>query len=191
VHRRQLQLLQWRSPERRWALKYPNHVLAMDAILKVYPDASFVMTHRDPVQTLASIAKLTLTLRGTRYAHVDAARVGRQMLRFVRCHIDRILAFCRSPAGQRVVHVDYYRVIDDPATVMSEVHAGLGIDSPRSVRDAVARWRASNPKNARGSNPYSLQQFSIDPDEAAALYGDYMRFFDIPREQEGVRSARS
>jgi hypothetical protein len=66
VHRRQLQLLQWRSPTRRWALKYPNHVLAMDPILEVYPDACFVMTHRDPVQTLASIATLTWTLRGTR-----------------------------------------------------------------------------------------------------------------------------
>jgi hypothetical protein len=72
---------------------------------------------------------------------------------------------------------------------MSEVHAGLGINTPETVRDAVTRWRGSNPKNARGSNPYSLQQFSIDPDEAAALYKDYMQYFDIPREQDGVRRA--
>ncbi|TAL02512.1 MAG: sulfotransferase, partial [Rhodospirillaceae bacterium] len=44
AHKRQLQLLQWRKPRQRWALKYPNHVIAMDNILAVYPDARFVMT---------------------------------------------------------------------------------------------------------------------------------------------------
>ncbi len=187
VHKRQLQLLQWRLPQPRWAVKYPNHVLAMDAILNVYPDARFVMTHRDPVQTLASIAKMTLTLRGTRYDSVDPRRVGRQMLHFVRRHIDRIMAFCQSPQGNRVTHVDYYRLVDNPSAVMTEVHAGLGIDSPAAVRAAVASWREKNPKNARGANPYSVEQFGINPDEAAQLYSDYMRYFDIPREQEGLK----
>jgi hypothetical protein len=187
VHKRQLQLLQWRMRQPRWAVKYPNHVLAMDAILAVYPDARFVMTHRDPVQTLASISKMTLTLRGTRYDAVDPKRVGRQMLHFVRRHIDRIMAFCKSPQGERVTHVDYYRVLDNPAAVMMEVHAGLGIDSPQEVRTAVADWRNSNPKNARGANPYSVEQFGINPHEAAELFSDYMRYFDIPRESDGLK----
>lgn len=187
VHKRQLQLLQWRMQQPRWAVKYPNHVLAMDSILEVYPDARFVMTHRDPVQTLASISKMSFTLRGTRYDSVDAKRVSRQMLHFVRRHIDRIMAFCKSPQGNRVTHVDYYRVVDNPAAVMTEVHAGLGIDSPQAVRDAVASWRTNNPKNARGANAYSGEQFGINPDEAAELFSDYMRHFDIPREQEGLK----
>jgi Sulfotransferase family len=187
VHKRQLQLLQWRMKQPRWAVKYPNHVIAMDAILQVYPDARFVMTHRDPVQTLASISKMTLTLRGTRYEKVDPKRVGRQMLDFVRHHIDRIMAFCKSPAGRRVTHVDYYRVVADPAAVMADVHAALGIDSPEEVRAAVADWRRRNPQGARGSNPYTLEQFGLHPDEVAERYSDYMRHFDIPREQEGLK----
>jgi hypothetical protein len=187
VHKRQLQLLQWRMQQPRWALKYPNHVLAMDAILQVYPDARFVMTHRDPVQVLASISKMTLTLRGTRYETVDPQHVGRQMLDFIRHHIDRIMSFCKSPHGSRVTHVDYYRVVDNPATVMTEVHAALGVDSPDQVRAAVADWRQRNPKGARGSNPYTLEQFGLDPDEVADRFSDYMRHFDIPREQEGLR----
>jgi len=187
VHKRQLQLLQWRMQRPRWAVKYPNHVIAMDAILQVYPDARFVMTHRDPVQTLASISKMTLTLRGTRYEKVDPKRVGRQMLDFVRHHIDRIMAFCKSPAGRRITHVDYYRVVADPAAVMADVHAALEIDSPQEVRAAVADWRRRNPQGARGSNPYTLEQFGLNPDEVAERYGDYMRHFDIPREQEGLK----
>jgi len=189
AHKRQLQLLQWRMKEPRWAVKYPNHVLAMGAIVNVHPTARFVMTHRDPVQTLASISKMTLTLRSIRYDKVDPHRVGRQMLDFVRRHIDRIMEFCASDHGARIVHVDYYRVVDDPSSVMTEVHAGLGIESPPEVREAVADWRQRNPKGARGSNPYALEQFGLKPDEVAEQFQDYMRHFDIPREQEGLSRA--
>jgi hypothetical protein len=187
IHRRQLQLLQWRTPRPRWALKYPNHVLAMDKILAVYPDARFVMTHRDPVQTLASISKMTFKLREVRQdAPVDLHEVGRQMLHFVRRHIDRIMQFTSGPDADKVVHVDYYRMLDDPAAVMAEAHAGLGLETPEEVRSAIADWHRDNPKGARGSNPYALEQFGLDAEAVAEQFGDYMRRFDIPREQAGL-----
>jgi len=188
VHKRQLQLLQWRMPQPRWALKYPNHVIAMRNILEVYPDARFVMTHRDPVQTLASISKMSFTLRGARYDKpIDPKVVGQHMFDFVRRHIDRIMAFCTSPLGSRVTHVDYYRAIDNPAKVVAEVHASLGIDTPPAVSDAVAEWHRKNPKNARGANSYALEQYGLDRDAVADRFSDYMRHFDIPREQEGLQ----
>lgn len=126
THKRQLKLLQWRTPQPCWALKYPAHAIAMDNILEVYPDARFVMTHRDPVQTLASVSKLTFMLRGIRYdSPIDPKLVGKQMLDFIQHHIDRIMAFCKSPLSRRVTHVDYYRAVDNPTAVMSEVHAAL------------------------------------------------------------------
>jgi hypothetical protein len=146
------------------------------------------MTHRDPVQTLASIAKMSFTLRGVRYdSPIDPKVVGRQMLDFVRRHIDRIMAFCKSPAGSRVTHVDYYRAIDNPSAVMAEVHTALGIDSPTTVREAVADWHRNNPKGARGSNPYALETYGLVADAIAEQFGDYMRHFDIPREHEGLK----
>ncbi|CAN7639747.1 sulfotransferase [Phenylobacterium sp. LjRoot225] len=187
IHRRQLQLLQWRTPQPRWALKYPNHVLAMDEILEVYPDARFVMTHRDPVQTLASISKMSLKLREVRTDEpVDPHEVGRQMLHFVQRHIDRILDFAAGPDAGKVVHVDYYRMLEEPVGVMTEVHHGLGVASPREVLEAVADWRRRNPKGARGSNPYALEQFGLNAEAVAEQFGDYMRRFDIPREQAGL-----
>jgi len=183
THRRQLQLLQWRSAPSRWALKYPNHVIAMEAILAVYPDARFVMTHRDPVQTLASISKLTQRLRESRAGKPpDPHRVGRQMLVFVRQHIDRIMAFSRTAAGARVIHVDYYRLVDAPAAAMTELHAALDIETPDGVYEAVSDWHRRNPKGARGSNPYTLEEFGLDREEAAAQFADYTRHFNIPRE---------
>lgn len=187
VHKRQLQLLQWRMPAPRWAVKYPNHVIAMDAILAVYPDAHFVMTHRDPLQTLASIAKMTLALRASRYDDpVDPRRVGKQMLHFIERHIDRIMAFSTGPDASRVTHVDYYRLVADPAKLMEEVHEGIGIDTPEDVRAAIASWRRANPKNRRGANDYALEQFGLEAGEVRERFSAYIRHFDIPDEAEGV-----
>jgi hypothetical protein len=187
IHKRQLQLLQWRQEPKPWALKYPNHVIAMDEILAVYPDARFVMTHRDPVQTLASIAKMTFNLRGTRAAGVpDPHEVGRHMRHFIQRHIDRIMALDRGPHGDRVVHVDYYALIADPVGQMRRIHAGLGIETPDDVAAAVGAWHRANPKNARGRNDYTIEQWGLDDGAVAEQFADYMRRFDIPREHEGL-----
>jgi hypothetical protein len=187
IHKRQLQLLQWRSPPRPWALKYPNHVIAMSEILQVYPDARFVMTHRDPIQTLASISKMTFNLRGVRTGGgVDPMQVGSEMMHFVQRHIDRIMQFDRGEQAGRVVHVDYYALVADPVAALRKIHAGLGIGCPDKVVEAVTQWRRANPKNARGRNDYTLEQWGLQADATAEQFGDYMRRFNIPREQEGL-----
>ena len=57
-HRRVLKLLQWKFPARPWRLKSPAHMQSIDALVQVYPDASFVMTHRDIAQVIPSVVSL-------------------------------------------------------------------------------------------------------------------------------------
>lgn len=191
VHKRQLQLLQWRTERKPWSLKYPNHLLAVPEILKVYPDVRMVMTHRDPLQTTASIAKMSYTLRSARAdAPVDKKAVGNDMKNFIRQHIDRIMATARGPHADRIAHVDYYALVDNPAEVMLQVHQQLDIDSPDEVLQAVKTWHDHNPKNARGDNPYNFEQFGLDEAELTELFREYMQHFNIPREQEGLARSR-
>jgi hypothetical protein len=63
IHHRFLQHLQWRCPGTHWVLKAPSHLMALDALLAVYPDADIVVTHRDPLKVLPSCASLTRILR--------------------------------------------------------------------------------------------------------------------------------
>jgi len=70
--------------------------------------------------------------------------------------------------------------------IVAEAEKRAGIKDPELVlRPNLERFVAA--LSSRGSNPYTLEQFGIDPDEAAELYSDYMRHFDIPREHEGLR----
>lgn len=187
VHKRQLQLLQWRTPRKPWALKYPNHLLAVDEIIRVYPDARFVMTHRDPLQTLASICKMSFELRSVRTERqIDRHDLGRYMQRFVQRHIERIMASFDGLHGDRISHVDYYALVKNPVAEMLRVHADLGIDSPAAVQQSVADWHRANPKNRRGENAYKLEDYGLEESVLVEGFGDYMRRFDIPREQAGL-----
>jgi hypothetical protein len=188
-HARVLRLLQWGGPERRWALKWPCHLLALDSIATVHPDARFVVTHRDPVQALASNCSLTHMLRAGTSPNADPQQIGRDMLELVRQHVDRLVAFdiAQSETGHSaLVHVDYYRLVDAPQTVMPEVFAAIDLEWTPEVDERVRAWREANPKGKRGTHDYNLDDYGLDRATVADAFADYTERFDIPSEDARV-----
>ena len=57
-HRAMLQHLQSRYRRERWVLKAPSHLPALATLFAVYPDARVVLTHRDPLKILPSVASI-------------------------------------------------------------------------------------------------------------------------------------
>lgn len=180
-----LRLLQHKAPPRRWALKWPCHLLALDAIVAVHPGARFVVTHRDPVQALASNCSLARLLRTGQSPHAAPERIGQDMLDLVRSHIDGLVAFdqAQEAAGHSpFVHVDYYRLVEEPERVMPDVFAAVDLEWTGDVEDAIHRWRAENPKGRRGTHEYSLEEYGLDRDVVAAAFATYTERFAIPSE---------
>jgi hypothetical protein len=162
----------------------------MDSIARIYPDAVFVMTHRDPVKSLASLCKITAAIRRSRSGEVDLALIGRQMREFVRVHFERMMASRQSTAiERRVIDVNYYRLVDAPEIVMADVYRALGMEIPLQVQSAVAGWRVANPPGKRGVNRYTLEAYGLDPEEVSEEYAHYYARFDVPREHQAAAGA--
>lgn len=182
-HQSVLKLLQWKAERRRWVLKYPNHMVAMAEIRAVYPDSVFIVTHRDPVQTLASICSLTEQYRAARYENIDRHEVGREMIHFVGRHIDRFLQFRNGPGGnENVVDVDYYRLVEHPVSTVAEVYRQAGIAMTDTVQHELSKWTAANPKGHRGAHAYRFSDYGLDLDDVNARFELYRRRFGIQRE---------
>jgi hypothetical protein len=182
LHRNVLQLLQWRAPPRRWVLKYPNHMLAVADINAVYPDAVYVVTHRDPVQTLASLCALTEQYRAARYDTSDRLALGREMLGFVRAHIDRFMAYRDGAGDDGLIDVDYYRLVADPVSTVADIYRRTGTEMPDSVRSRLAYWTGANPKGRRGRHEYRLADYGLEAGEVSAVFADYRRRFGVKLE---------
>jgi len=70
---RLLKLIGWSQQEsslKPWVLKTPQHMLDLDALVNVFPDARFIFTHRDPIRVVASSASLAWNQPGTSPASI-------------------------------------------------------------------------------------------------------------------------
>ncbi|HSB95612.1 MAG TPA: sulfotransferase, partial [Spongiibacteraceae bacterium] len=70
-HRRMHQLLQSRCPAQRWVLKSPAHLWSIEALLREYPDAKLVQTHRDPLRIVSSLVSMTGVMRSAYGGGID------------------------------------------------------------------------------------------------------------------------
>jgi Sulfotransferase family len=180
-HKLSLQLLQWKAEPRRWVLKWPCHLVALDALLAVYPDASFVVTHRDPVQALASNCSLAALLRRFTARSVDLPELGQQMKDMIHTYLRRLVEFDERFEG-RVAHVDYYTAVDEPEIAMADAFEALGLEMTPDVEASVVAWREENPPGKRGTHEYALDDYGLDADEVAEEYAFYIERFAIPAE---------
>ena len=184
-HRLVLQLLQWRGAKRRWVLKWPCHLVALPQLLATYPDASFVATHRDPVQALASNCSLAAMLRRGTAVAVDLHEIGQQMQAMIRTYLQRLVAFDQSFGG-RIAHVDYSTAVERPEEAVAQAFAALAIEMTPAFHQSIVDWRHDNPPGKRGTHDYALGDYGLDAGEVAADYGFYIDRFSVPAEQ-GVR----
>ncbi len=75
---KQLKLLQWQHANKHWVLKSPSHLFGLDALVKVFPDACIVQTHRDPAKMIPSLCSLSASLDSLFYEVTDKREIGQR-----------------------------------------------------------------------------------------------------------------
>jgi hypothetical protein len=179
-----LQYLQWQDGGRRgrpWVLKTPVHIGYLDAVAAVYPRATVVHCHRDPVQVIPSFARAVEASRLIGSSAVDAPELGREQLSLWSEMADRNLLLRDKLASTlRIIDVAYDEIRIDPLATVRRIHAAHGLSLTEEGRAAMEDWAAQNPQHRHGHHRYSLEQFDLDPDrirQAFAAYTD--RFGDL------------
>ncbi|MFM8303772.1 MAG: sulfotransferase family protein [Actinomycetota bacterium] len=175
-----LQILQWFRPRERWVLKSPQHLEQIGPLRAVFPDATIVVTHRDPVAVVQSTATMMayaarMSYRHTMpewYAEYWTDRMGRLLERSVR---DRHLL-----PEDRTVDVFFDRYMDDEMGTLQEIYdtAGLALTAEATVQ--IEAYRRDHPRGKAGRVVYDLRRdFGVTPDEVRARFGFYLDRFDV------------
>ncbi len=180
--RKILQVLQWLRGGTRWVLKSPQHLEQLPALVETFPDATFVVTHRDPVSVTASmVTMLAYSARLTR-DHVDVEGIGhywanRLELMLGRCAEDHDVL----PANQTLdVHFDEFMADDIAMVARVDEVANQSLD--RSSRDAMREFIAEHPRGKFGSIEYDLTEFGLDPVERRKALSFYTERFGVTSE---------
>ena len=184
THFRMLQQLQFRRGKGRWVLKGPCHLFSLEALLRRYPDARLIQTHRDPLRAIPSIASLNAMLRGIFGNPVNPEEIGRDCAARLSGALDRFLRKRETLPPERVVDAGYAELTDSPLSTVERLYDHLGWSLSATARAAMQGYLARNPKNACGLHRYSLQAFGLDAGQEAKRFARYCAQFDIRREAD-------
>jgi hypothetical protein len=184
-HRRVLKLLQWRCPPERWWLKTPAHMLSIDALDAVYPDARFVMTHRDVAQVLPSVCALYDTLSSILTEHPDPIAIGRHNVDVWKTSLERLIDFRDRGNEDRFHDLSFEAVQRDPIAEAAQLYAELGDDLTDDARRRMQDWWAESSKQRSGPRHYEPESFGLDPALIQAQFAFYYDRFDVVVEAAG------
>ncbi len=174
-HKRQLQMLSWKFPARRWTLKAPSHLFYLDDLLAVYPDANIVIAHREPAQALPSICSLALMFRRLSNPASDPLLAGRQLPALLAHGWQKAMAVRRRVDSARFLDISYRRLTAEPVQTIRDIYDHFGLAYSDAMETAVNRWLADNRQHKHGVHRYSLDQFGLTDDGVRGLFAEYRR----------------
>lgn len=182
--KRTLQALQWLrpgDPDTRWVLKSPQHLEQFPALLATFGDATFVVTHRDPVEVTLSMATMISYAARMACERPDPVQLSRYWLD----RADDLLNGCLRdrellPAGQSIdVRFDDFMADEEGTVARIYELAGQPLDA--GARRAMARFRTEHPRGRHGAVHYHAADLGLDPAAVAHRLRDYRdRFLANP-----------
>lgn len=183
-HRRMLQLLQWRCPAERWVLKSPGHQWHLEALLREYPDARFVQTHRDPLKVLSSITSLETVLRSMSSDAADPHEIAREWSEWNCEAYDRSVKFRESGAvaPSRVVDLHFRQFVADPLCEIRGIYDRFEIDLQPQSELLMKQYLERNPDDRDGKHVHRFAATGLDIDEERAKVRRYQETFDVESE---------
>ncbi len=182
--RRELQVLSHLRGPRRWVLKTPQHLEQIGPLLATFPDATIVLTLRDPVAVIQSAITMLAYGDRLRRREVEADELAAYW-------IERIETLLRSfvrdvdliPAAHRV-DVEFTKFMSDDLGTIERIYGVAGIELDDPARQAITSYAAANPRGKHGQVHYDLRRdFHLEPDEVRRRFEFYFdRFPEIVAE---------
>ena len=182
-HRQFLQHLQSRRPGGRWVLKTPAHLMAIDALLGVYPDAMIVQTHRDPVEVMASVSSLHYTLQSATSDAIDPHATGRQQLELWSRALRRGMEARERQARQAEQFFDlhYPDLLADPLACVRRTYEHFDLELTGEATKHMEQFLANHSQHKHGVHRYAPETFGIDPVRDARHFQDYCDRYGVEK----------
>jgi hypothetical protein len=173
-HRRNLALIGANEPDKRWVLKNPSHLFALDALLAVYPDAIVVQTHREMRATLASSCSLSALATEGYSMKFRGETIGRDQLEMLGRGVDLFMAARDRHDPAHFFDVAFDDLARDPVGTVEAIYRHFDLPWDDEVRAAVQAEDVAGRSGHRApAHRYSLDDFGLTPEEVDERFAAY------------------
>ncbi len=181
-----LKVLQWQRGGTRWVLKSPQHLEQFPALCQTFPDATFVVTHRDPTSVTASMLMMLAYSARMSHDRVDLDGMGS----YWADRLERMLRSCVADRdvlpADRAIDVRFDEFMADDMAMVARVYQTAGQPVTEESRRSMEAFMAAHPRGRHGAVHYDLGQFGLDASERRRALAFYSERFDVTQEDEPI-----
>ena len=179
-----LKFLQWQKKQtgqqaERWTIKAPHHLHYMDLVLDVFPDAKVVQSHRDPLETIPSLASMIFELWRIYSDSADPVKVGQQWARKFARGMAHTMAVRDGGMEDRFLDLWFRDTVSDPLTEIRKVYDFIGMELTPEAEAEMRAWQDFNRRELRPTHEYSLDQFGFTEAGLEEQFAGYRERFII------------
>jgi hypothetical protein len=172
-HRSNLQVIGLHDGGRRWVLKNPSHLFALDALLAAYPDALVIQTHRSPRTAIASACSLAAHASAGWSPVFTGKVIGRTQLDLWADGLSLFTAERARHDQARFYDVRYDDLVADPAGTVEAIYGHFGLPLTGAAADAIRSLAASSRAGSDSPHRYTLGEFGLADEEVDERFGAY------------------
>ncbi len=179
-----IQALTFLRGPRRWVLKSPQHLEQLGPLMRTFPDATFAVTHRDPVSVIQSA--VTMLAYGDRVRRHTIEPEG--LITYWIERVEHLLRACVRDRellpGDRSIDVLFHEFMGDDIATVERIHDLGGLGLPDGHRRELDTYMAANPRGKHGRVVYDLEgDFDVTKSEVRDRFGFYFDRFPVRVEE--------
>lgn len=165
--------------------------MELEALIKTYPDALFIQTHREPSQFMGSWNSFVERARSISSEPRPPHDLGAELLSFMGGMMERAVDFrsAHPELESRWMDVNYFDLIEDPFGVVRRIYQHFGWTLEQEAVDAMEEWqfRQAEKQRSQKRHRYALEDYGLTPEAVNAAFKRYRDFLTT----RGIRTSRS
>jgi hypothetical protein len=173
--------LQSGGPQKRWILKAPDHVYNLESLLRVFPDAIVIQTHRNPLEVLESSSRLTEVVHRV-FAHPQNRwELGVREARILAEGMNRITQFRQGhpELAGRFFDVNYNELVSHPIETVRRIYRQLELPLTRTTLERVRKLASGRSRYGRRRGRPTLLDFGLNLELETRRFAPYCSRFGI------------
>lgn len=177
--KRILQALQWLRGGERWVLKSPQHLEQFTPLTKVFPDATVIVTHRDPIAITASLVTMVSYSARLSIEHPNPTSIAQYWSSRIE---DLLLACVRDRevlAPDRSMDLRFNDFMADEWGTVERIYQLAEQPLTSASREGMETFLRDHQRGRHGRVHYDLASFGIDPAERETALSGYRTRFGV------------
>ena len=178
-----IQVMSWLKGPNRWVMKSPPNMENLPAVFATYPDATVVITHRDPVAVIQSAVTMMAYLDRLRRTDMDLPGLAAYWIDRIEALLRRCVRDRKTVPQDRVIDVMFHDYMADQRGTIARVSEQAGLPLTGEAWKQFYAYLGENPRGKHGRVIYDLKgDFGVDVASLRRRFAFYYERFAVQHE---------